>query len=49
MVTLPTVLAYALGKVTNFFLILFSLFFNINITKIYINAGTFQAVIATNI
>ena len=47
--TLPSVLDYALGKVAKFFLFLFSLFFDINTTKIYLNARTLQAVIIINI
>ena len=46
---LPSVFPYALGKVTKIFLFHFSLFFNTNTTKIYLNTGTLQAVIITNI
>ena len=46
---LPSVFPYALGKVTKFFLFHFSLFFDTNTTKIYLNTGTLQAVIITNI
>ena len=48
MATLPSVLVYALGKVTNFFLFLFPLLFVTNITKIYHSTETLQAVIITN-
>ena len=47
--TLPSVLDYALGKVAKFFLFLFSLFFDINTTNIYINAGVITGVITINI
>jgi len=49
MVTFPSVLAYALGKVTNFYLFMFSLIFDTNITKIYHNTGILQAVVIINI
>jgi hypothetical protein len=47
--TLPSVFPYALGKVANFLLFYFSLFFDTNTTKIYLNTWILQAVIITNI
>ena len=49
MATLPSVFPYALGKVANFFLFHFFLFFDTNTTEIYLNTWTLQAVIIKNI